>query len=118
MHAELYASFLVAVSLLAMAVIAIYMALRLPLHKAVSGPQAAPTVFPAVQSVRNQLQPISDSTAEALRQTDENLKKRIIKLATKVMLKHHTCCLGHILHLFQHKAFLHMLCRALYCSTA
>ena len=89
MHAELYISFLVAMSLLAMAVIAIYMALRLPPHKAVSVPQAAPTVFPAAQSVRNQVQPISDSTAEALKQTDENLKKRIIKLATKVMLNHH-----------------------------
>lgn len=99
MYAELYLSFLVAVSLLAMAVIAIYMASQLPPHKAVSVPQPVPTVFPAAQSVPYQPQPINESIAQALKQTDENLKKRIIKLATKVMLKHHTCCSGNILHL-------------------
>ena len=98
MHAELYLSFLVAVSLLSMAVIAVYLALRLPPHKAVSVAQAVPTVFPA--AVPNQPQRFSDRTAEALKQTDENLKKRIIKLATKVMLNHLTCCSRNILHLW------------------
>lgn len=92
MHAELYLSVLVAVSLFVMAVIATYMALRPPPHKGVSVPQAVPKVFPAAQSVPNQPQLISNSIAEALKQTDENLKKRIIKLALKVMLNHHTCC--------------------------
>ena len=117
MHAELYLSFLVAVSLLAMAVFAIYMALRLPPHKAASVPQAAPTVFPAAQSVPYQPQPISESIAEALKQTDENLKKRIIKLATKVIRKHHTCCSENMFHLLsQDKACMHILCRVAYCS--
>ena len=105
MHAELILSFLVAASLLALIVFAIYMALLLPSRKAVSVSQVVPVVFPAAQSGPNQPQPISDSTAQALKQTDDNLKKRIIKLATKVMLKHHTYCSASNLHLSQRRAF-------------
>lgn len=91
MCAELYLSFLVAMFLITVAVFAIYMASRLPPHKAVSVPQAVPTVFPVAQAVPNQPQPISNSIVEALQQTDENLKKRIIKLATQVLFKPNTC---------------------------
>lgn len=108
MHAELYLSFLVAMFLISMAVFAAYMASRLPPHKAVSVPQAVPTVFPVAQAVPNQPQTLSNSIAEALQQTDENLKKRIIKLATKVPLK----------DFVSQKAILHMLAEALYRSTA
>lgn len=90
MHAGLYLSFLGAISLLAVSMFAVYMALRLAPLKVVSLPQAMPTAFPAAQSVPNQPQPIADGTAEALMQADANLKKRIVKLATKVMLRQHT----------------------------
>ncbi|KAL3140595.1 hypothetical protein ABBQ32_005168 [Trebouxia sp. C0010 RCD-2024] len=60
------------------------MALRLPPLKVASVPQALPTVFSAAQSAPNQPQPIADATAEALMQADANLKKRIVKLATKL----------------------------------
>lgn len=89
-HAGLYLSFLGAISLLAVSIFAVYMALRLPPLKVASVPQALPTVFSAAQSAPNQPQPIADATAEALMQADANLKKRIVKLATKVMLRQHT----------------------------
>lgn len=90
MHAGLYLSFIGAIFSLGLSVFAIYMALRLPPRKTVSVPQAAPTVFPADQSVPIQPQAIADGTVEALMQADANLKKRIIKLAAKVILRQHT----------------------------
>ena len=90
MHAGLYLSFVAAIFSLGLSVFAIYMALRLPPRKAVSVPQASPTVFPADQSVPSQPQLIADGTVEALMEADANLKKRIIKLATKVTVSQHT----------------------------
>ena len=51
-----------------------------PAHTAVVRPQAPAAVQP--EAVSMPAQPLSDSTADALRQTDENLKKRIIALAS------------------------------------
>ncbi|DBA71246.1 TPA: hypothetical protein ACH3X2_011064 [Trebouxia sp. C0005] len=62
----------------------------LPTSTAVLWPtRTAPPITPSpvgvrVQSVTTLTQPISNNAAEALRQTDENLKKRIIALATKL----------------------------------
>lgn len=115
MRAELYLSLLVAMFLITMAVFAIYMASRLPPHKAVSVPQAAPTVFPVAQAGPNQPQPLSNSIVEALQQTDENLKKRIIKLATKVRLKHIYSAARPRPTYVPQMAILHTLAEALYC---
>lgn len=88
--AGLYLSLLLAIGLLAILAFNIYMALRLPTSTAVLWPtRTAPPITPSpvgvrVESVTTLTQPISNNAAEALRQTDENLKKRIIALATKV----------------------------------
>ena len=84
--AGLYLSFLIAVSLLAALVFALLMALQPHSHKSVVAPQVLPIVTPVAVATPQMPQPLSSGIAETLRQTDENLKKRIIKLATKVML--------------------------------
>ncbi len=89
--AGLYLSLLLAIGLLAILAFNIHMALRLPTSTAVFMPRhtAPPAVTPSsvgvsIEAVPPPTQPISNNAAEALRQTDENLKKRIIALATKV----------------------------------
>lgn len=88
--AGLYLSILAAICLLAIVVFNVYMAVRLPAQPTVFMPtRSSPQMTPAPVSVRAEarpvpIQPISDNAAEALRKTDENLTKRIIKLATKV----------------------------------
>ena len=66
-----------------------YMANRLPTQTATLMPTPAALIPQAplptrAEAVSMPAQPIGDNAAEALRQTDENLKKRIIALATKV----------------------------------
>ena len=85
--AGLYLSFLVAVCVLAVLVSVVCMATRLPRYTSLLVPirtaliPQAPVSSAAIPVLA---QPISDRAAEALRQTDENLKKRIITLAIKV----------------------------------
>ncbi|DBB17837.1 TPA: hypothetical protein ACH3X3_002857 [Trebouxia sp. C0006] len=88
---DLYLSLLLAIGLLAIAAFNIHMAVRVPTSTAVLMPTrtAPPAVTPSpvgasVVAVPTATQPISNNAAEALRQTDANLKKRIIALAIKL----------------------------------
>ena len=88
--ADLYLSFLVAVCVVAVLVSVVCMATRLPRHTSLLVPIRTALIPQAPVSSAEAIpvlaQPISDRAAEALRQTDENLKKRIITLAIKVRL--------------------------------
>ncbi|DBA87757.1 TPA: hypothetical protein ACH3X1_004759 [Trebouxia sp. C0004] len=95
----LYLSLLLAIGLLAIFAFNIHMAMRLPTSTAVLMPTCtALPVTPSpvdvsVEAVPTLTQPISYNVAEALRQTDVNLKKRIISLATKVRPANLLSCL-------------------------